>query len=137
MIGKLAWGGVVGISLQHSLMDGGVVTAPSAHSYNPEGKYDIENQGVAPDIEVELDPLSVRQGHDPQLEKAVEVVMAELEKNPVPPPSGPRFRGISGSKGASAIPARASAGQCQFAGHSSTYLHFRLSGVGWLVPETL
>jgi len=49
------------------------------------------NQGVPPDIEVELDPLSVRQGHDPQLEKAVEVVMAELEKNPVPRPKRPPY----------------------------------------------
>jgi tricorn protease len=73
------------------LMDGGVVTAPCCHIYNPEGKYDIENQGMPPDIEVEMDPLSVRQGHDPQLEKAVEVVMAELEKNPVPRPKRPPY----------------------------------------------
>jgi tricorn protease len=45
---------------------------------------DVENQGVAPDIEVEYDPAAVRQGHDPQLEKAVEVVMEELRKNPPP-----------------------------------------------------
>ncbi len=59
--------------------------------YSPEGKSDLENQGVAPDIEVEMDPLSVRQGHDPQLEKAVEVVVAELEKNPVPRPKRPPY----------------------------------------------
>jgi tricorn protease len=90
-IGKRTWGGVAGAMPAPSLMDGGVVTAPTGHVYNPEGKYDIENQGVSPDIEVELDPLSVRQGHDPQLEKAVEVVMAELEKNPVPRPKRPPY----------------------------------------------
>ena len=72
-------------------MDGGLVTAPHGNIYGPEGKYDIENQGVAPDIEVEMDPLSVRQGHDPQLERAVEVVMAELEKNPIPRPKRPPY----------------------------------------------
>jgi tricorn protease len=91
LIGKRTWGGVVGLNFLHSLMDGGSVSAPDGHFYNPEGKYDIENQGVSPDIEVELDPVSVRQGHDPQLEKAVEVVMAELEKNPVPRPKRPPY----------------------------------------------
>jgi tricorn protease len=90
LIGKRTWGGLVGPYMA-SLMDGGVVWAPAVHVYNPEGKYDIENQGMPPDIEVELDPLSVRQGHDPQLEKAVEVVMAELEKNPVPRPKRPPY----------------------------------------------
>jgi len=91
LIGKRTWGGVVGATAQHSLMDGGKVTAPAVHWYHPEGKYDLENQGMPPDIEVELDPLSVRQGHDPQLEKAVEVIMAELEKNPVPRPKRPPY----------------------------------------------
>jgi tricorn protease len=91
LIGQRTHGGVVGGVYLHSLMDGGNVTAPAVHWYNPEGRYDIENQGVPPDIEVEMDPLSVRQGHDPQLEKAIEVVMAELEKNPVPRPKRPPY----------------------------------------------
>jgi len=91
LIGKRTWGGLVGRANAPALIDGGAVSAPSSHVWNPEGKYDVENQGVAPDIEVELDPLSVRQGHDPQLEKAVEVVMAELEKNPVPRPKRPPY----------------------------------------------
>jgi tricorn protease len=44
----------------------------------------VENHGITPDIEVELDPELVHQGHDPQLEKAAQVVMEELEKNPLP-----------------------------------------------------
>ncbi len=91
LIGKRTWGGVVGGARLHSLMDGGAVTAPAAHHYNPEGKYDLENQGMPPDIEVEMDPPSVRQGHDPQLEKAIEVILAELEKNPVPRPKRPPY----------------------------------------------
>lgn len=69
----------------------GVATAPCALVSNPNGQWEVENQGVAPDIEVELDPKAMRQGHDPQLEKAVEVVMEELKKNPVPQPKLPPY----------------------------------------------
>ncbi|MEK7403737.1 MAG: PDZ domain-containing protein [Acidobacteriota bacterium] len=89
LVGKRTWGGVVGISEYPELMDGGVVMAPCVLVWNPNGEWDIENQGVAPDIEVELDPKIVRQGCDPQLEKAVAVVMEELEKNPAPRPKRP------------------------------------------------
>ena len=44
----------------------------------------MENHGIAPDIEVELDPKLVREGHDPQLERAVEVAMQSLKKHPLP-----------------------------------------------------
>jgi tricorn protease len=74
------------------LMDGGAVTAPNFAFYTPEGKWEIENHGVAPDIEVEMDPAAWRAGHDPQLEKAVEVLLEELKKHPRPPqPKRPPF----------------------------------------------
>jgi tricorn protease len=83
LIGKRTWGGLVGTTGYPDLMDGGMVTAPHMAIWNPDnGQFDVENRGVAPDIEVELDPAQVRQGHDPQLEKAVQVIMEELEKNP-------------------------------------------------------
>jgi tricorn protease len=44
----------------------------------------VENHGITPDVEVDLDPKLVREGHDPQLERAVEVVMDLLKKNPPP-----------------------------------------------------
>ena len=84
LIGERTWGGLVGLTGYPELMDGGVVMAPSWAIWNPNGTFDIENHGIAPDIEVELDPAAVRQGHDPQLEKAVEVVMEELRNNPPP-----------------------------------------------------
>jgi tricorn protease len=85
LVGKRTWGGLVGLSGYPDLMDGGSVTAPSMAIWNPDnGQWDVENRGVAPDIEVEQDPAAVRQGHDPQLEKAVQVVMEELAKNPPP-----------------------------------------------------
>ena len=84
LVGMRTWGGLVGLTGYPDLMDGGAVMAPSAAIWNPNGTYDVENHGVPPDIEVDLDPAQVRQGHDSQLEKAVQVVMEELEKAPRP-----------------------------------------------------
>jgi len=84
LVGERTWGGLVGLSGFPDLMDGGVVMAPNWAIWNPNGTMDVENHGVAPDFEVELDPAAVRQGHDPQLDKAIEVVMEELRKNPPP-----------------------------------------------------
>jgi len=82
LIGKRTWGGLVGIGGYPQLIDGGSVTAPHFAFYSPEGEWEVENYGVAPDIEVEMDPKAWREGRDPQLEKAVEVVMESLKKNP-------------------------------------------------------
>jgi tricorn protease len=85
LIGKRTWGGLVGIGGTPQLIDGGQVTAPNFGFYTPEGKWDIENHGVAPDIEVEMDPAAWRRGGDPQLERAVTYLLDELKKNPPPP----------------------------------------------------
>ena len=91
LIGKRTWGGLVGIYDYPTLMDGGVVTAPRVAFWTPEGKWDVENAGVAPDIEVEFDPQAWRAGRDPQLERAVEVVMSALNKNPLPTSTRPPY----------------------------------------------
>ena len=88
LIGKRTWGGLVGISDMPVLMDGGTITAPNAAFWTPEDGWTVENEGVPPDIEVEQTPADVIAGRDPQLEKAIEVVMAELKKNP--PSATPR-----------------------------------------------
>jgi tricorn protease len=90
LIGTRTWGGLVGLSFTPTLLDDGTVTSPNVLIWNPNGRWEVENEGIAPDIEVEFDPKAVRQGHDPQLEKAVEVVMAELKQHPVPQPTRPR-----------------------------------------------
>lgn len=82
LIGKRTWGGLIGIGGYPTLIDGGSVTAPHFAFYSPEGKWEIENRGVAPDIEVEMDPRAWREGKDPQLEKAVEMAMAALKQRP-------------------------------------------------------
>jgi tricorn protease len=81
LIGKRTWGGLVGILGFPILMDGGYVTAPNLAIWTEEG-WIVENVGVPPDIEVEQSPELVREGHDPQLEKAIQVVMEELKANP-------------------------------------------------------
>lgn len=83
IIGKRTWGGLVGISGYPSLIDGGSVTSPSFGIYSPDGKWEVENIGVAPDIEVEMTPKDTQNGKDPQLEKAIETVLDQLKKNPV------------------------------------------------------
>jgi len=82
LIGKRTWGGLVGIGGYPTLMDGGTVTAPHFAFYTPEGKFGIENEGVAPDLEVDLDPKAWREGRDTQLERGVKEVMDALQKQP-------------------------------------------------------
>jgi len=91
LVGKRTWGGLIGIGGYPPLMDGGTVTAPRWGLYGLQGEWEVENAGIAPDIEVELDPKLVREGHDPQLEKAVEVVLDALKKNPPPTYPKPAF----------------------------------------------
>ncbi len=92
LVGTRTWGGLVGMAGAPSLMDGGAVSSPSSGIYNPiSGEWEVENIGVSPDVEIEQDPAMVRKGRDPQLEKAVEVVLDELSKNPAPKLRRPAF----------------------------------------------
>ncbi len=85
LVGKRTWGGLVGhYTNPGDLLDGGFTGTPNLAFYTTDGKWDVENHGVPPDIDVEMNPKLVREGHDPQLEKAVEVVMELLKKNPQP-----------------------------------------------------
>ena len=84
LIGENTWGGLVGIGGYPPLLDGGSVTAPRWALAGLHGHWEVENHGIAPDIEVVQDPAAVRQGHDPQLEKAVQVLMQQLHDHPQP-----------------------------------------------------
>ena len=83
LIGTRTWGGLVGIGGTPNLIDGGSVTSPNFAFYSPAGKWEVENHGVDPDVEVEFDPQAWRQGRDPQLEKAVAVALDELQSHPL------------------------------------------------------
>jgi len=91
LVGKRTWGGLVGLSQYPTLMDGGTVTAPNYGFFNPDGQWDVENKGTPPDIEVELEPKPVHDGHDPQLERAVAVALQQLKEHPVPEPRRPPY----------------------------------------------
>ncbi len=89
LVGERTWGGLVGILGFPTLMDGAVVTAPNLGFWTPEEGFGVENVGVPPDVEVEQTPADVIAGHDPQLEKAIAIVMEELKKNPPVKPKRP------------------------------------------------
>jgi tricorn protease len=82
MVGKRTWGGLIGVYDYPVLMDGGVYTAPRVAIYSTEGEWVVENVGVSPDIEVNFTPADYQAGRDPQLERAVEVALGQLQTNP-------------------------------------------------------
>jgi len=90
LVGKRTWGGLVGTLDFPVLMDGGYVTAPNLAIWTEDG-WVVENEGVPPDIEVEQTPADVIAGHDPQLERAIRVILQELEKNPPQKPQRPPY----------------------------------------------
>jgi tricorn protease len=90
IVGKRTWGGLVGILGFPEFIDGGSVTAPNLGIWTKDG-FVVENVGVSPDIEVEQTPAEIIKGNDPQLQKAIEVALKELEKNPQPDPVRPPY----------------------------------------------
>ncbi|HEY9226567.1 MAG TPA: PDZ domain-containing protein, partial [Gemmatimonadaceae bacterium] len=81
LVGTRTWGGLVGTLGVPSTIDGGGITAPSLAFYTLDGRWAVENEGVAPDIEVEYTAADVIKGHDPQLERAVKEAMKLLDEN--------------------------------------------------------
>jgi tricorn protease len=82
LIGTRTWGGLIGVSGNPDLVDGTNLSAATFRFLDTDGNWGIENEGVAPDIEVIDRPDLVAKGQDPSLEKAIEVLMEELRKNP-------------------------------------------------------
>ncbi len=90
IVGKTTWGGLVGILGFPEFIDGGSVTAPNLAIWTKDG-FIVENVGVPPDIEVEQWPAELIAGRDPQLEKAIEIVLKQLEENPQVTPKRPPY----------------------------------------------
>jgi len=90
LVGKRTWGGLVGIGGYPALMDGGSVTAPNFAIWTKDG-FIIENEGVPPDIDVDQWPADVIAGKDPQLDKAIEVILKELDKKPTKEDKRPAY----------------------------------------------
>jgi len=91
LVGTRTWGGLIGISGNPQLIDGGSVTAPTFGFWNTEGKWDVEGYGVDPDYRIENAPHEMVAGRDPQLEKAIEVILGMLEKQPPKKPRKPLY----------------------------------------------
>lgn len=84
LVGVRTWGGLVGIGGYPDLIDGGSITAPRWAISGVNGEWEVEDIGIAPDIDVEQDPELIRQGHDPQLERAVKAALDALAASPPP-----------------------------------------------------
>ncbi|MDD2511927.1 MAG: PDZ domain-containing protein [Proteiniphilum sp.] len=82
LIGTRTWGGLVGISGNARLVDGGYISVPRFGVYDEKEEWIIEGIGVYPDIEVVDRPEELAKGNDPSLEKAVELLLEELKNNP-------------------------------------------------------
>jgi tricorn protease len=85
LIGTRTWGGLIGISANPPLIDGGFLTVPFFRTFTPSGEWHVENEGVPPDIEVELDPAAVNAGSDTQLDAAIATVLEQLKTAPALP----------------------------------------------------
>jgi len=91
LIGTRTWGGLIGISGAPPLVDGGAVTVPTFAIYSTDGRWIIENSGVEPDIHVPEDGAALAAGRDPQLERAIQEVLARLATDPPVRPARPPY----------------------------------------------
>ena len=92
IIGTRTWGGLIGISGNPSLVDGGQVLAATFRFLDTEGNWAVENEGVVPDIEVIDRPELIAQGKDPSIERAVEELLKQLpakKAEPIQAPAAP------------------------------------------------
>ena len=83
LVGKRTWGGLVGTWDTPAFVDGGAMIAPRGGFFTRDDKWDVENVGTAPDIDVENWPREVIAGHDAQLERAVAEAMRLGAQNKV------------------------------------------------------
>lgn len=91
VVGTRTWGGLIGITNMIPLTDGGMVTQSNIGFANLKKQWVVENVGAVPDIVVDNDPAAVVKGTDPQLEKAIEVIMQKLKESPPPSLTPPPF----------------------------------------------
>lgn len=91
LIGTRTWGGIVGITASLPFIDGTDVRVPFFTSYDMNGNWMVENEGVEPDILIDNDPAKEWNGEDEQLNRAIEEVMKELKnRKPLPKTPAPR-----------------------------------------------
>lgn len=81
VVGKRTWGGVIGIWPKHMLVDGSFTTQPEYAFWFADVGWGVENYGTDPDVEVDIRPQDAVAGHDPQLDRAVRLAMAALDRH--------------------------------------------------------
>ena len=97
LIGTRTWGGLIGISANPPLIDGGFLTVPFFRMFTPSDEWHVENEGVTPDQEVELDPVAVNAGSDTQLDAAIATVLEQLKSAPpIPLKNAPPYPTVVG-----------------------------------------
>jgi tricorn protease len=88
VVGTRTWGGVIGIDGTRRLADGTGITVPGYAFWFSKFGWDVENHGVAPDVEVFYRPDDYAARRDPQLETAVSLAVDALDRQPpANPPS--------------------------------------------------
>ena len=93
LIGKRTWGGVIGISPSHHLVDGTVTTQPEYSFWFKDVGWNVENYGTDPDIEVDIAPQDYNSNTDPQLQRALAEALKLAEEYPtLEPKPGERPR---------------------------------------------
>lgn len=92
VLGTRTWGGEIWLSASNFLVDRGIATAAELGVYGPEGEWLIEGPGITPDIVVDNLPRETFDGKDSQLEAAVQFLLDELERNPIPVPAAPSYK---------------------------------------------
>jgi tricorn protease len=96
LIGTRTWGGLVGISGNPSLIDGGTIAVPTFGFYDPDGTWGIEGHGVDPDLQVIDDPAKMVPAGDPQLDAAINHLKEELATKRFNKPARPAAPDRSG-----------------------------------------
>jgi tricorn protease len=91
VVGVPSWGGLVGILNRQTTIDNGSVEQSNNAFWGREGKWLVENHGADPDILIDNDPASAVVGRDLQLEKAIEVALDKVKKNPFTFPPRPAY----------------------------------------------
>jgi len=104
IVGQRTWGGLIGITGTPQLIDGGSVTVPTFSIYDTRGEWIIEGHGVEPDIAVIDDPAQLAKGVDPQLERAIEEVIKQLDSQTPGVPKKPGYPNRAARQGTAAGP---------------------------------
>lgn len=91
VVGSRSWGGEIWLSSNNFLVDRGIATAAENGTYGVDAEWLIEGHGVDPDIVVDNLPRATFDGQDAQLDAAIKELLETLKKNPVPPPTTPKY----------------------------------------------